>query len=93
LRARGASLLVALTLALGSSPARASGSADEAAAGAGLLAGLELTSLVLHLAAGVPPKRARKAEAAKATTTGMPVLELERRVFAGEEGLPAAMSR
>lgn len=59
------------------------------AAESGLLAGFQLTSAMLHLVAGVPTRPARKSlPLGRSTDAPMTLLDLEARVWAGEEGLP-----
>jgi hypothetical protein len=63
-------------------------SADTRAAEAGVIASFQLTSLMLHLVAGVPAKGPSGAVLPRSERGPTTLLELEARVWAGEEGLP-----
>jgi hypothetical protein len=89
-RRAGSAALVALALA--SPPAFAAPAPGAEAEGgsrvveSGLLAGLQLTSLMLHLVSGVPSQQAASAPG-PALAAPMTLMDLEARVWAGEEGL------
>jgi hypothetical protein len=83
--------LVCLVFSLAWSPrAEAAPSATEGsrAAESGLLAGFQLTQAVLHLVAGLPTQAAPKPQIGCPAKGQMTLLDLEAKVFAGEEGLP-----